>query len=257
MSISVMTYCTELMISRTGTVVSMPHHLPNFDSTPSAAITTSAITLETLPQHSSCAPLRRPSCIIGADARVLTYTSAPASAACHTSSRSKILRSRMYPTFPPAIEDSSVISKPSGATMPAPVISAEIQRGSGSINSARASFPIPSAQRTGAPIAGRFSTTTSSAPSGQTLAQTPQLVQFSSTERYASISSSAPSGQTDTQHPQYPQTSRCTLSILENMLGAGFINLYGQPRARRTAYTRSHDDEVGRGKHNIMFKYYK
>ena len=50
------------------------------------------------------------------------------------------------------------MTKPSGATMVAPVISAEIQRGSGSMNSRRASLPIPSAQRTGAPIAWRFST---------------------------------------------------------------------------------------------------
>ena len=42
--------------------------------------------------------------------------------------------------------------------MLAPVISAEIQQGSGSMNSWRASFPIPSAQRTGVPMAGRFST---------------------------------------------------------------------------------------------------
>ena len=35
-------------------------------------------------------------------------------------------------------------------------MSAEIQRGSGSMNSCSASLPIPSAQRTGAPIAGRF-----------------------------------------------------------------------------------------------------
>src|SRR5208337_4576209 len=157
-SMSAMTYWTEDMISRTGTVVSIPHHFENFDSTPSAATTTSALTLVTLPQYSTFAPLTTPSSMIGAAARDLTATSAPASAALHTSSRSKILRSRTYPTLLPAIADSSFMKKTSGATMPAPVISAEIQRGSASMNSRRASFPIPSAHRTGAPIAGRFST---------------------------------------------------------------------------------------------------
>src|SRR5665647_1114332 len=164
MSISAITYWTELIISRTGTVVSIPHHRENFDSTPSAAMTTSAVTLMTCPQLSSFAPLTNPFSIIGADARVLTAISAPASAAFQTSSRSKIFLSRMYPTLLPANWDSSFIKNPSGATILAPVISAEIQQGSGSMNSWRASFPIPSAQRTGAPIAGRFSTIHAESP---------------------------------------------------------------------------------------------
>ena len=81
------------MISRTGTVVSIPHHFENFDSTPSAAMTTWDLTLVIFPPDSIFAPLTTPSSIIGAHARDLTVTSAPASAAFQTSSRSKNFRS--------------------------------------------------------------------------------------------------------------------------------------------------------------------
>jgi hypothetical protein len=104
------------------------------------------------------APLTAPSSRMAPVARVFTYTSAPFEAACQTRSRSKTFRSRTYPTFDPAICCSMVIEAPSGATSRAPLISAEIHRSSGSMNSASTSFPIPSAQRTGAPMAGRFST---------------------------------------------------------------------------------------------------
>ncbi len=91
---SVITYWAQLIISRRGTVVSSPARRANWASVPSAAMTTSARISAGFPDESTFAPRTAPFSMIGAVALVLTITSAPASAACQTSSRSKTFRSR-------------------------------------------------------------------------------------------------------------------------------------------------------------------
>ena len=92
---SVSRYCVQLIISRRGTVVSSPAHRANCASVPSAARTTSALISAGVPTDTTFAPWTTPFFMMGAVALVLTSTSAPASAACQTSSRSNTFRSRM------------------------------------------------------------------------------------------------------------------------------------------------------------------
>jgi len=91
---SVRRYWAQLIISLRGTVVSSPAQRANCASVPSAARTTSALISTGVPADITFAPRTAPFPMIGAVARVLTKTSAPTSAACQTSSRSKTFRSR-------------------------------------------------------------------------------------------------------------------------------------------------------------------
>ena len=146
-------------------MVLMPAHRPTLDSMPSAPITISArISTSSQPKCIAVMPFTYSSSMIRPVARVLTCTSAPASAAASASARSKSLRSSTYPTSLPETSSDSSTPVPSGANIREPMTSAAIHRSSGSIYFLIRSFATPSAHLTGSPISWRFSIISTSHP---------------------------------------------------------------------------------------------